>query len=448
MRPFELAERKGAEGVVYLGTQAVGTVSSMSFSCLVNIPTQCHLHVGHAMQSEPIMTSRLGPEAFPDRQDELPYRRRQQALLREFGTAALQTRDFRYILQQATELSARGLGCPYAKVLEYLPDEKRLMVRAGIGWPPGTIDQVSLGADIASPAGFAFQTGQSVVSNHLQDETRFRTPKLLADHGIKRAINVLIRRGGEGDTPFGILEADSPDTGQFDDADADFLAGFAGLLGIAIERQHADAKLQEALDHEALLTREMSHRVKNSLSSVVGLLRVQARSSDSSDVKSALENAAMRVASIAEVHDHLWRGSKVGFVDLSDFIGSLCKNLQSSAPEHTLRCHSDPITISADKAIPLGLLVNELVTNAVKYAYVDGPGVISVDAREIDGHLIVEISDEGLGLPEEFDIGQPRKSLGFRVISGLVKQLMGELSISKNIPRGALFKIKFTLDPS
>lgn len=399
------------------------------------------------MHSETRLVAHTTFKPFLDRQDELPYRRRQQALLREFGTAALQTRDFRRILQQATELSARGLGCSYAKVLEYLPGEKRLIVRAGIGWPAGTVDHVSLGADIESPAGFAFQTGQSVISNHLQEETRFRTPKLLAEHGIKRAINVLIRRGGEGDTPFGVLEADSPHPGQFDDADADFLAGFAGLLGIAIERQHADAKLQEALDHADLLTREMSHRVKNSLSSVVGLLRVQGRGSESVDVKNALENAAMRVASIAEVHNHLWRGSKVGFVDLSNFVGHLCENLQNSAPEHTLHCHSDPIIISADKAIPLGLLVNELVTNAIKYAYVDGPGVVRVDAREIDGHLLMEISDEGLGLPEGFDINEPRNSLGFRIINGLVRQLMGELKIAQNIPRGALFTIKFPLDP-
>ncbi|WP_041797888.1 sensor histidine kinase [Rhodopseudomonas palustris] len=399
------------------------------------------------MPSETRLVSPSASDASLNRQDELPYRRRQQALLREFGTAALQSRDFRHILQQAAGLSARGLGCSYAKVLEYEPGEKRLIVRAGIGWPAGTVDHVSLGADIESPAGYAFQTGQSVISNHLQKETRFRTPKLLADHGIKRAINVLIRRGGEGDTAFGILEADSPDPGQFDDADADFLAGFAGLLGIAIERQQADAKLQDALEHEALLTREMSHRVKNSLTSVVGLLRVQARGSESADVKNALENAAMRVASIAEVHDHLWRGSKVGFVDLSDFVGHLCKNLQSSAPEHTLQSRSDPVILSADKAIPLGLLVNELVTNAIKYAYVDGPGVIRMDAREINGHLLVEISDEGTGLPDGFDINQPRKSLGFRVILGLVRQLMGELEISKNIPRGALFTIKFPLDP-
>lgn len=400
------------------------------------------------MPSELSSTPPTASDYFLSTHEELPYRRQQQALLREFGSAALQTRDIKQILQRAAELSARGLRCSYAKVLEYMPDEKRLVVRAGIGWPHGTVDHGSLGADLESPAGFAFQTGKSIVSNHLQVETRFRTPELLAAQGIKRAINVLIRRGGDGDMPFGVLEADSPDPGQFDEADADFLAGFAGLLGIAIERQHADTKLQKALEHADLLTREMSHRVKNSLSSVVGLLRVQGRGSESLDVKNALENAAMRVASIAEVHDHLWRGSRIGFVDLSDFIDHLCNNLQGSSPEHMLRWRSDPITLSADKAIPLGLLVNELVTNAVKYAYVDGPGIIRVDAREIDGQLLVEISDEGSGLPDGFDIEHPRKSLGFRVISGLVRQLMGELKISKNMPRGALFRIKFPLDAS
>src|SRR5512141_2240671 len=74
-----------------------------------------------------------------------------------------------------------------------------------------------------------------------------------------------------------------------------------------------------------LLTREMSHRVKNSLASVLGLLRVQARSAQSEEVKIALRDASLRIATIAEVHDHLWRGAKIGFVDLPDFLGELCK---------------------------------------------------------------------------------------------------------------------------
>ena len=108
------------------------------------------------------------------------------------------------VLQRATELCAQGLETPFAKVLEYMPEEKRLLMSAGVGWEPETIGQVSLGVDLESPAGYAFHTGQIVISNHLQEETHFRTPKLLSEHRIKRAINVLIARGGEGHLPFGV----------------------------------------------------------------------------------------------------------------------------------------------------------------------------------------------------------------------------------------------------
>lgn len=379
--------------------------------------------------------------------DELPYRLRQQSLLGEFGRIAMQTRDYRQILQRATELCSQGLQARFAKVLEYLPDEKRLMVRAGIGWAPGTIDNVSLAADIGSPAGFAYQTGETVISNHLEVETRFRTPQLLADHGVRRAINVLIEKGGDGNSFFGVLEVDSADPGQFDQADADFLAGFAGLLGVAIERQQADARLQEALEHQALLTREMSHRVKNSLTSVVGLLRVQARSAQSQDVKNALEDASLRVATIAEVHDHLWRGSRIGFVDLADFMTELCKKLKGNTDGHTLHCHADPMLLSADNAIPLGLLINELVTNAIKYAYPGGGGAIEVAAREIEGHLQIEVSDQGIGLPDGFAIDQPRASLGFKVIAGMARQLQGHLTIAANHSKGAHFLLDLPILP-
>src|SRR6185437_12330849 len=233
-------------------------------------------------------------------------------------------------------------------------------------------------------------------------------------------------------------EVDSADPGQFDQDDASFLAAFAGLLGAAIERQHSDARLAESLKHQALLTREMSHRVKNSLASVVGLLRVQARNASSQDVKNALQDASLRVSTIADVHDHLWRSSHVGFVELADFMTELCKKLRGNTDGHTLHCHADPMLIAADHAIPLGLLINELVTNAVKYAYPEGTGEIEVSAREIDGHLHVEVSDQGAGLPEGFDIEQPRASLGFKVVTGMVRQLHGHLKIA-NDRKGARF---------
>jgi two-component system, sensor histidine kinase PdtaS len=378
---------------------------------------------------------------------ELPYRLRQQSLLGEFGRLALQTRDIGQILQRATELCAQGLETPFAKVLEYLPDDKRLLVRAGVGWESEVVGQVSLGVDLESPAGYAFQTGHVVISNHLQEETRFRTPKLLSDHGIRRAINVLIARGGEGHLPFGVLEVDSPEPGQFDLADADFLAGFAGLLGIAIERQHADAELRQALEHQAMLTREMSHRVKNSLASVVGLLRVQSRSAPSEEVRDALKDAASRITTIAQVHDHLWRSTRIGYVDIADFAGELCRKLQETI-SHTVRCTFAHLMISADKAIPLGLLINELVTNSAKHAYPDGAGEIEVSGERRGDDLHVEVSDRGVGLPKDFDIDQPRASLGFKVIKSLLAQLDGRIDVASNTPKGVTVQLDVPLEQS
>ncbi len=377
--------------------------------------------------------------------DELPYRLRQQSLLGEFGRFAMQSRDLSEILQRAAELCAQGLEAPYAKVLEYNPETNMLEVRAGIGWSPDTIDHVALGADLESPAGYAYHTGQSIVSNHLHDDARFRTPKLLADHGVKRAINVLIGRGNDVVQPYGVLEVDSPDPGQFDRTDADFLAVFAGLLGIAIERQQADAKLARAMEYQALLTREMSHRVKNSLMSVVSLLRVQARSAQSEDIGHALDDASSRVQTIAQVHDHLWRGDAISFIELSDFVGELCKKMNETTPSFTIKCAADALVLSADHAVPLGLLINELVTNASKYAYPDGAGVIEVSARKRDRHLEIQVSDCGVGLPEGFDIDQPRKSLGFRLITGFVRQLGGRLLVAKNEPTGVRFTVEMPM---
>jgi two-component system, sensor histidine kinase PdtaS len=153
------------------------------------------------------------------------------------------------------------------------------------------------------------------------------------------------------------------------------------------------------------------------------------------------------VATIAEVHDHLWRSSHVGFVELVDFISELCKKLKGTTDGHTLHCHADAMLLSADHAIPLGLLINELVTNAVKYAYPEGGGVIRVNAREIDGHLRVEVSDQGIGLPDGFDIDQPSHSLGFKVITGLIRQLQGHLTVGSNDPKGAHFLLDLPILP-
>ena len=126
----------------------------------------------------------------------LRLRIRQQEILSELGVLALQGHALRRLLDHAARLTAEGLQAEYCKVLEYMPAENRLLVRAGVGWDEGVVGSASVGADLASPAGFALHTGKPVISNHLENEQRFRTPELLVEHGIRRAMNVILQGDG------------------------------------------------------------------------------------------------------------------------------------------------------------------------------------------------------------------------------------------------------------
>ncbi|KQO55861.1 MULTISPECIES: histidine kinase dimerization/phosphoacceptor domain -containing protein [unclassified Methylobacterium] len=375
----------------------------------------------------------------------LAIRLRQQAILSDFGVEALRATELLPLLQRATELCAEGMEAQFCKALEYKPYQDCLLVCAGVGWAADAVGTAIIGADLASPAGYALKTGRPVISNHLQDETRFRTPKLMADHGIRRAINVLIANR---DGNYGVLEVDDTREGQFEEADIAFMQGFANLVGGAIERQRAEARLKAAVERQELLSREMSHRVKNSLAVVAGFLGLQARGSDNEDVKAALADARTRVEAVAQVHDQLWRQPSLEAIDVAGFLEALCARLQESAPHHTLVCRAQTVNIPADLAIPLGLFVNELVTNAIKYAYPEGAGEIRITVRDVGaddgaaGGLHLSVCDDGVGLPDGFDPTAPRRaSLGMRIVNSLARQLGGPLEIATDRP-GAHFSLR------
>jgi hypothetical protein len=123
-------------------------------------------------------------------------RLRQQEILAELGVLALQGTPFAQLLTNTAALTARGLEAEFCKILEYRREEGRFLVTAGVGWGPDVVGVATVGADIESPAGYALRTGKPVISNHLENEERFRTPELLAKHGILRAMNVILQGDG------------------------------------------------------------------------------------------------------------------------------------------------------------------------------------------------------------------------------------------------------------
>jgi two-component sensor histidine kinase len=191
--------------------------------------------------------------------------------------------------------------------------------------------------------------------------------------------------------------------------------------------------------------------VKNSLQQVAALLALQARASGHEEVRAALTEAQARVQSVGRVHDHLWRQQDVQSVELAGFLRSLCDKLQESAVGHALTFEGEPAQLSADRAIPLALLVNELVANAFKHAYPEG-GEGEVRVRlwaEGDDRLALEVSDRGAGLsPEararltEDGVDDTGESLGMRVVTSLARQLRADLEVGANEP-GARFVLRF-----
>ncbi len=183
------------------------------------------------------------PATLEEANAELTLRLRQQVLAAEFANFSLGTDDLQPVLDEACRVAAKGMECALAKLLEYRPAEERFWMRAGVGWHPGVVGHATLGSDLESPAGYAFRTGQPVLSNHLAAETRFRTPQLLIDHDIHRAFNVLVAAG---DWRYGVLEVDSPDRRDFSISDTAFLETLAATLAQAIAKARRMEELSDS----------------------------------------------------------------------------------------------------------------------------------------------------------------------------------------------------------
>lgn len=363
----------------------------------------------------------------------LKHRIRQQQILAELGVIALQGAAFDTLLAETARLTAEGLRAEFCKVLEHIPPENRLLVRAGVGWADDIVGKASIGADLASPAGFALKTGKPVISNHLENEERFRTPDLLQRHGIRRAMNVILQGDGR---PFGVLEVDSRAEDEFVEQDLAFLQGAANILGMAIERERHGVDLEAALERHQVLLNEMSHRVKNSLMIVSSMLQLQASDVGDPALTLQLEEAAHRVSAVARAHDQLFRGSHIEWLDIGRYVEGICRDIDTSVAHCVIHVDAQyEIDISADRAISMALIVNELITNAAKYAYQgakDGRIWVTIAATE-EGMVVISVRDEGRGLPASFDVARPN-GLGMRIITSLVKQLGGTLEVRGRTP--------------
>ena len=346
----------------------------------------------------------------------------QQRVLAKFGDLALRSMDLDEILTEGCRLVGEALDTDLAKVMQLHPDGRTLLVRAGAGWKPGIVGHTVVDAGSGSSEGHAITMGEPVTSDDIATEERFTYPEFLTDNGVHALVNVLII-GTEGKPPYGILEVDSRTPRKFTAADIAFLQTYANLLAAAVDRFQMLEDLRGAVRDKERLLLELQHRVKNNLQVITAFVGAQSRRTTSPEARAELEAIGHRIETLRLVHDKLYAAGEVERVDLAPYLSELCGTLLkfhggASTNVH-LRTDLEPVHVRPEAAIPLGMIVNEFVTNSLKYAFGDQRGIVGVElAMAKDGTATLTLWDDGIG----FD-GTPGGGTGMRLVNGLLGQL-------------------------
>jgi two-component sensor histidine kinase len=236
---------------------------------------------------------------------------------------------------------------------------------------------------------------------------------------------------------------------------------FIELLGASIaqaitrarlqrERDEAERQVRESRDRlellaaqQAVLLREVNHRVANSLQLITSLIGLQARRVTDPAARQMLQQAVERVEAVTLVHRRLYTGDNVEFVEMDDYLAGLVDELEratrlaeagSATGQRRIELMADPIRVETDKAVPIGLMVNELVTNALKYAYPkDKPGHVRVWLNEQGGTLRLVVEDDGIGYPQS-EATPKGSGLGSLIVGSMAQSLRATVELDRAHP--------------
>lgn len=214
------------------------------------------------------------------------------------------------------------------------------------------------------------------------------------------------------------------------------------------QKERNERAVREARDRAELLLREVNHRVANSLGLVAGMVRMQASLLTDPGAIQALNETQTRITAIAGVHRRLYTSGPIGLVEIDDYLGHFLDDLERSlaGPEtpHSIHLSAERLAIATDKAVSLGVIVGELVTNAYKYAYPSGvAGDIRVEARLAGERVRIVVEDDGKGFdPAAAPAGT---GLGTRIVAAMATNLNAEIIVERPA-RGTRAVVSFPLD--
>ncbi len=358
--------------------------------------------------------------------------RRHQSILLDFARLVAEASEMRLLLDIACQQAARATGVGFAKLLQYRGDKGDLLMVAGRGWRAGSVGHARFAADMASPPGRAFQTRSLVSIGDLPRDPDFRYSAILQDHAIRSLLNAPVAIDG---VVWGVLEVDAQAPNAFDVDDERFLSSLALILAMTLRHrltnQEADQKgteLGRRLAQAETLLQEQNHRVRNYFQMILGLLASRSRRAMTEEAKAEYSEIMTRVTAIGLAQDLLTIQAGQSVIDAGAYLDALCSGVERTVGE-PLKIQRDIETlfVRPERAVPLGLIVNELISNSVKYAAVGRPDAfIGVRFRVDAGanEAILSVQDDGPGMGEE----RP-DSMGLALVRSLAAQLSGRVDV-------------------
>ena len=221
------------------------------------------------------------------------------------------------------------------------------------------------------------------------------------------------------------------------------------IMNDITDKKKSDEQLKANLREKETLLHEVHHRVKNNMQVINSLLKLQSNNIEDKKIKEILKDSQSRVYAMSAVHEMLHGSEKLSEIDLKSYLSKITASIfQTYSTNHRkikLNSSIENSPISINQAYPLGLIINELISNTLKYAFPeDRKGEITVSMKKLDKELKLTIADNGVGISEEFD-WKNSKSLGLKLVRTLVEnQLDGSIDMESN--NGTKFIIKFNIN--
>jgi PAS domain S-box-containing protein len=219
----------------------------------------------------------------------------------------------------------------------------------------------------------------------------------------------------------------------------------AGVADDVTERKQALEQMTNSLQEKDVLLKEIHHRVKNNMQVITSLLSLQSRTITDEQAFSVFQDSQNRVKSMALIHETLYQSKDLSRINFAEYLEKLVAHISRSyrlRPEAVrITSNVDQVSLPIDTAVPCGLIINELASNSLKYAFpADAHGAVNIDFARCDTEYVLRVSDTGVGLPPGFD-PEKGKSLGMKLVRMLTGQLGGELKYSNGV--GTTFEIRF-----